>query len=173
MTSSPHWHGIDLRWAYGQLLPAIRHRTGYHRTAYDVLHDALIRFAISTSQERVKEPHAYLNTIVRNLIIDDHREALRFIPLLYEDGEPITGPDMAPPLVPSAEHLADIQQRLAILQNIIDLLPARCKEVFWLFKIEGLPQQEIADKLGISLNMVQKHIIRAMLDLLEAKDLIR
>lgn len=81
--------------------------------------------------------------------------------------------DMDHPLVPSAEHLVDLQQRLAILQNIIDLLPARCKQVFWLFKIEGLSQQEIADRLGISLNMIQKHLIRAMLDLLEARDLIR
>ena len=43
----------------------------------------------------------------------------------------------------------------------------------WPFRIEGLPQQEIAAQLGISLNMVQRHIMRAMLDLLEARDLVR
>lgn len=172
MTSFPTWHGIDLHWAYNQLLPTIYHHTGYRRTAYDILHDALIRFAISTSPDRTAHPEAYLHTIVRNLIIDGHKEQLRFLPLLHQDGVS-TALDMDHPLVPSSEHLVDLQQRLIILQNIIDLLPARCKEVFWLFKIEGLSQQVIADQLGISVNMVQKHLIRAMLDLLEAKDLIR
>lgn len=172
MTLTPMWHGIDLHWAYNQLLPTIYIHTGYRRTAYDVLHDALIRFAISTSQDRIEQPQAYLHTIVRNLIIDAYKEQLRFLPLIHQDDE-ANVLDMDHPLVPSAEHLVDLQQRLAILQNIIDLLPARCKQVFWLFKIEGLSQQEIADRLGISLNMIQKHLIRAMLDLLEARDLIR
>lgn len=173
MTLTPTWHGIDLHWAYSQLLPTIYTHTGYRRSAYDVLHDALIRFAISSSQNRIEQPQAYLHAIVRNLIIDGHKDQLRFLPLEYQDGESNNILDMDHPLVPSAEHLVDLQQRLVILQNIIDLLPARCKEVFWLFKIEGLSQQEIADRLGISLNMIQKHLIRAMLDLLEARDLIR
>lgn len=174
MTPIPKWHGIDLHWAYSKLLPAIYHHPGYGRTALDVLHDALIRFAISTSPDRVEQPHAYLHTIVRNLIIDGHKEQLCFLPLVeYQDGESNIALEIDHPLAPSAEHLADLQQRLVILQNVINLLPARCKEVFWLFKIEGLSQQAIADKLGISLNMIQKHLIRAMLDLLEAKDLIR
>lgn len=172
MSLSPTWHGIDLKWAYADLLSSIYRHTGYSRMAYDVLHDALIRFAISSNPNRLQQPHAYLHTIVRNLLIDGHKEQPRFVPLVSEDSATELAAEYEHPLAPSSEHLVDMQQRLAILQNIIDLLPPRCKETFWLFRIEGLSQQEIADKLGISLNMVQKHIMRAMLDLLEAKDLL-
>ncbi|GAB7562753.1 sigma-70 family RNA polymerase sigma factor [Methylobacillus methanolivorans] len=170
MRLNPTWHGIDLQWAYSDLLPSIYRHTGYHRIACDVLHDALIRFAISSSPGRLEQPHAYLRTIVRNLLIDGYQEQSRFLPLVDEEtGE---NHELNQPAAPSAEHLIDMQQRLTALLNIIDHMPARCKEVFLLFRIEGLSQQEIAEKLGISINMVQKHIMRAMLDLLEAKDLI-
>ncbi|MCB5187932.1 sigma-70 family RNA polymerase sigma factor [Methylobacillus caricis] len=172
MMLNPTWHGIDLRWAYMDLLPTIYRQTSYRRSAYDILHDALIRFAISTNPDRLQQPHAYLHTIVRNLLIDNHKEQARFIPLVTEDIESELAYELDQPRVPSAEHLVDIQQRLDILQKIIDHLPPRCKETFWLYRIEGMAQQDIADKLGISLNMVQRHIMRAMLDLLEAKDLI-
>ncbi|MCB5189347.1 sigma-70 family RNA polymerase sigma factor [Methylobacillus arboreus] len=172
MRLNPTWHGIDLHWAYVDLLPTIYRQTRHRCTACDILHDALIRFAISSNPNRLLQPQAYLHTIVRNLLIDGHKEQSRFLPLLDEDMESGIAYELDQPLVPSTEHLMDIQQRLAILQNIIDHLPPRCKETFWLFRIENLSQQEIADKLGISLNMVQKHIMRAMLDLLEAKDLI-
>ncbi len=72
----------------------------------------------------------------------------------------------------SPEHLADLQQRLQALQSIIDCLPPRCREVFWLFRIEGVSQVEIAHTLGISLNMVERHVIRALLDLRLARDLV-
>ena len=170
MRLNPTWHGIDLHWAYSDLLPSIYRHTGYRRTACDVLHDALIRFAISSSPGRVEQPHAYLRTIVRNLLIDGYQEQTRFLPLVDEDsGEDHTLDQVA---APSTEHLIDMQQRLTILLNIIDHMPARCKEVFLLFRIDGLTQHDIAEKLGISVNMVQKHIMRAMLDLLEARDLI-
>lgn len=163
------WHGIDLNWAYFDLLPTIHRQTGYHRAACDVLHDALIRFAVSTNSHRMEQPHAYLRTIVHNLLVDGYKEQSRFLPFVDED---LTLDDDEARVAPSAEHLLDIQQRLDILLNILDHLPERCKQVFMMFRVDGLSQQEIAEKLGISVNMVQKHIMRAMLDLLEAKDLI-
>lgn len=170
MRINPTWHGIDLHWAYSDLLPTIYRQTGYRRTACDVLHDALIRFAISSNVGRLEQPHAYLRTIVRNLLVDGYKDQSRFLPL--EDEETGAIHELDHPVAPSTEHLLDMQQRLSLLLNIIDHMPARCKEVFVLFRIEGLAQQEIAEKLGISVNMVQKHIMRAMLDLLEAQDLI-
>jgi RNA polymerase sigma factor (sigma-70 family) len=170
------WFGIDLQWAYSDLLPNIYRQTYCKHHARDILHDALVRFALTTSPGRVEQPHAYLRIIVRNLLIDSHREAARLVPLPSDDDTIEKRYDSArfgQPTMPSAEHLADIQQRLHIMQSLINRLPPRCKEVFWLYRIEGLPQQDIADRFGISLNMVQRHIIRAMVDLLEARELIR
>lgn len=42
-----------------------------------------------------------------------------------------------------------------ILQNAINKLPQRCREIFVMKKIEGKEQKEIATELGISENTVE------------------
>jgi RNA polymerase sigma-70 factor (ECF subfamily) len=48
------------------------------------------------------------------------------------------------------------------LNNIINHLPERQKEVYLLHKSEGLKYQEIADRLNISVNTVENHMSRAL-----------
>jgi len=48
------------------------------------------------------------------------------------------------------------------LYKAIDNLPDQCKKVFQLSRFEGLKQQEIADKLGISIKTVKNHITQAL-----------
>ena len=45
----------------------------------------------------------------------------------------------------------------------IDALPPRCREAFILNRFEGLSHQEVADRMGISRNMVAQHVIRGVL----------
>ena len=50
-------------------------------------------------------------------------------------------------------------------QQIIDVmeqLPPKCKEVFKLSRIDELKNKEIADKLGLSLKSVEKHMSKAI-----------
>lgn len=144
-------------------------------TAYDVLHDALVRFALVVKKDRIEQPHAYLRTVVRNLLVDGYREQARFLPLSEVESAPDDGHSVfgyEPALSPSPEQLFDLQQRLRVLEGVIECLPPRCREVFWLFRIEGYTQPEIANKLGISLNMVERHIMRALVDLRAARELM-
>ncbi len=172
------WYGLDLRWAYAELLPGISRHTGSMQLSYDVLHDALIRFALAKNLDRIERPQAYMRTIVRNTLMDALRETSRFVPMVIEteteDGmvETRIAYQVETELVPSAEHVADLQQRLHAMQKVIDCLPPRCREVFWLFRVEGYSHPEIAEKLGISLNMVERHVIRALIDLRSARELI-
>ncbi len=48
------------------------------------------------------------------------------------------------------------------IREAIDKLPARCRQIFELKKLEGLTQKEIAGKLNISVNTVEKQLSRAM-----------
>jgi RNA polymerase sigma-70 factor, ECF subfamily len=48
------------------------------------------------------------------------------------------------------------------LYTAIDLLPDQCKKVFEMSRFEELKQQEIADKLGISIKTVKNHITIAL-----------
>lgn len=170
------WHGIDLRWAYGSLLPSIYRKTACRQYAFDVLHDALVRFVLTKNPRRHEQPHAYLQVIVRNVLVDEHHESKRFQSLDQDElseAREIANNGCDQIFTPSAEHLADIQQRISAMQQLIDRLPPRCREAFWLYRIDGMNQSDIAAQLGISLNMVQRHVMRAMLELLEAADLAR
>lgn len=48
------------------------------------------------------------------------------------------------------------------LYKAIDALPEQCKKVFIMSRFDGLKQQEIADKLGISIKTVKNHITHAL-----------
>lgn len=49
-------------------------------------------------------------------------------------------------------------------------LPVNCRKVFIWQKIEGLTQQEIAVRLGLSKNMVEKYMIRTLRHLRDRLD---
>jgi RNA polymerase sigma-70 factor (ECF subfamily) len=59
------------------------------------------------------------------------------------------------------EELEDNELKLRVYKAI-DELPDQCRKVFKLSRFEGLKQQEIADRLGISIKTVKNHITRAM-----------
>lgn len=49
-----------------------------------------------------------------------------------------------------------------IMENTIEELPDQCKSIFKLSRINGLKNQEIADKLDISVRTVETQIYRAL-----------
>lgn len=174
MNSSIEWHGINLRWAYCELLPAIYNDIRCRHKAYDILHDALLKFAISPTTINLDKPHAYLRVIAHNLANEDRRVNKRLI--TFSSSDEFSLPeflDDPAKLAPSPEELVSIKQRLEALQRVINRLPPKCREAFWLYRVEQLPLKDIADKLSISVNMVSRHITRAMLDLARLQDFIQ
>ena len=62
----------------------------------------------------------------------------------------------------STEHFfAESELRLAIQTSLCKLQP-RCREVFELSRLNGLPNQEISDKLGISKRTVELQISNSL-----------
>jgi len=162
-----NWQDIDLRWAYSDLLLSLSRQTRCVQRAYDVLHDAFLRFALARPAQPLTQPNAYLRQVAQSVLVDHFRRNARVQPL-PEHHEESDDTHFAP----SAEHLLDVQQRLIALQRILDCLPPRCREVFWLARIEGCAQSEIAQQLGITLNMVERHMARALVDLRNARELL-
>lgn len=48
------------------------------------------------------------------------------------------------------------------IEKTIESLPDRCREVFILSRMNGLKNKEIAEKLGISIKNVERHLTRAL-----------
>ncbi|WP_047539375.1 RNA polymerase sigma factor [Methylotenera versatilis] len=168
------WYGLDLRWVYTDLLKHIFFHTKCIHAAQDVLHDALLRFAFSRHGSHADEPHAYLRTVVKNLLTDNFQLSSRFVTLSNSADDQTIELHLADysdaNWALSPEKILDIQQRLQSIQQIINCLPPKCREVFWLFRIEGLRQAEIAVQLNISVNMVERHVIRALIDIRAARE---
>lgn len=167
-TPSLNWQDIDLRWAYSDLLLSLSRQTRCVQRAYDVLHDALLRYALARPAQPLTQPNAYLRQVAQSVLVDHLRRNARLQPLPEQHEAAGDAP-----FASCADHVLDIQQRLSALQCILDGLPPRCREVFCLARIEGCTQNEIAQQLGISLNMVERHMARALVDLRKARELLR
>ncbi|MDR2775603.1 MAG: RNA polymerase sigma-70 factor [Tannerella sp.] len=48
------------------------------------------------------------------------------------------------------------------IEKALQTLPAQCRKIFTLHKMDGLSYQEVADKLNISINTVRTQLTRAM-----------
>jgi RNA polymerase sigma-70 factor (ECF subfamily) len=61
-----------------------------------------------------------------------------------------------------AERQLSAREELRRTQQGIDQLPARCREVVWLRKVEGLSTKETAERLGVGIDTVEKQITNGM-----------
>ena len=139
------------------LRPALAKRLGSMHDAEDVLHEAFARFIMTYSGRIIASPLALLARIAMNIVRDTNRtESYRRHQMEWRDQ-----PVCASPPFPDPESACSTQQLLSQLQNAIDRLPPRCREVFLLTRIEGMAHADAAAILGISRSAVEKHLARA------------
>lgn len=99
--------------------------------------------------------------IAMNLAVDYQRKSsVRDRYLVDSDASTIE--ETATDAAHSPEQTLIAQQRLSRVQSALNELPPDCRTVFLLHGVEGLKYTEIADRLGISVSMVGKHLARAM-----------
>jgi RNA polymerase sigma-70 factor (ECF subfamily) len=157
---------------YQELLNYFARAVRSRDRASDLVHEAYTRvLALEQSGQVVEQPRALLYRTARNLLIDQHRRQAVRAPHTANDAadgpqgdEPL--PDVADLPAPAAlgpEAQAASAQGMAALLATIDALPLRCRQAFILHKFDGLPQAEVAARMGISRKMVEQHIQRAML----------
>lgn len=136
------------------LLGFITKRTGDPQLAQDILQDLYVKLEGQSSATEVKYPKAYLYRIANNLIIDQQRFQSRFTDSdddsLHQVNE--LGPEV------ELEH----QQRLKIVAQALNELPDKTKDVFTMQRLQQVDKSEVASNLGISVNMVEKHLRRAV-----------
>ena len=58
----------------------------------------------------------------------------------------------------TANHKLDYEDLKSALETVLQEVPGRCREIFWLSRIEQLSNQEIADRLNISKRTVENQI---------------
>lgn len=144
---------------YDTLRARVERRVRSPELAADIVQDCYLRIVEHDPAVRIDNPLAFLHRVIGNLTIDRLRE-LEVRTRGTETDEPSAEiADHAP----GNEAILLGRQRLALLMQAVDELPPRCREVFILRKLRHLEYDDIAHRMGISRNMVEKHLRKALL----------
>ncbi|MBF4207719.1 MULTISPECIES: sigma-70 family RNA polymerase sigma factor [Pseudomonas] len=142
---------------YRELVSFLCARLGNRQAAEDVAHDAYIRVLERTGGNDIEHPRAFLYRTALNLVIDGHRRGL------LRQAEPLEVLDTDERFFsPAPSQNMDLNQRLDLMQRALAELSQPCRECFLLRKLDGLSHPQIAERLGVSRSLVEKHIVNAM-----------
>jgi RNA polymerase sigma-70 factor (ECF subfamily) len=144
---------------YGELIGFVRARVRCSTTAADIVQDTYLRAVASSQSHALDNPQAFLYRVASNLAVDHLRQQRSRGKYIIQ----ATVPEDEHPKAPSPETQLQDRQRLQALLMAVDELPPRCREVFILRRFEDLDQDQISRRLGISRNMVEKHLRHALL----------
>lgn len=137
--------------------------------AADVVQESYERLIrLERAQVPIAEPRALLYQTARRVIVDQYRrERLR----QHDDVDALDEaelPNLPAHLEPDSALAST--QALQAYAAAIEALPPRCREAFMLFVFEDLPQREIAERMGTSVSMIEKHIARGRLACRQCED---
>lgn len=144
---------------YDDLVDHLRRRFGDKGFARDVVQDVCVQLLEKPPADAVQKQYAFLRRVSTHLAIDRYR---------VEQGRHRIVESVAD----LPDHIADERnhedqfeagRELDVLTELIENLPPRCREVFIMHKIYELPQVEVAARLKISRQMVEKHLRVGML----------
>jgi RNA polymerase sigma factor (sigma-70 family) len=142
-----------------KLRKLLRHRGRTKDEADDLIQEAFLRLQAYRRERQVREPEAFLVRTVQNLTIDARRQKLHRGPHVAVDTETLRLIDPTP----EPDEVVAARQRLQQLKAGLATLPPRTREIILLNRIDGLSQQQIAERLRISVSAVEKHIAKAAL----------
>ncbi len=133
--------------------------------AADLMQDTFVRLLARDEAVELREPRAFLTTVAQRLLYNHwRREAL-------EQAWQETLAHLPPETMPSPEQRAILLETLTEIDRLLDGLPLAVRRAFLMAQLDGLPQAEIARRLGVSLATVKRHLVRAGLRCYFALDL--
>jgi RNA polymerase sigma-70 factor (ECF subfamily) len=124
----------------------------------DVSQEAFLRAFKAEKTTKVLQPKSFLFRIAKNVAISQLRSKSRQITDYIEDQ-------------PSADVLLSewstedevmAQQKLGIHCEAVAALPPKCRRVYLMRKVYGMPHKEIAERLGIATSTVEKHLLKGV-----------
>lgn len=127
--------------------------------AEELAQETYVRFLRQPETRQVIDLNAFLFTVAANLARDYLRSSAR----RHRIQEPLPLDPELPDTGPSPEEIVASQHLGEQLEKAINTLPAKTREIFLMYKADGLRYREIAEHLGISERTVEYHIRQAAL----------
>jgi RNA polymerase sigma factor (sigma-70 family) len=120
----------------------------------DLIQESYARLLRAREMGKIRCVRSYFYTTARNVALDFFRHERIIVVTRIAEIEQLDVLDNSP----DAAEAASNDDELAVLSEAIRMLPARCREVLVLRKINGLSQKEIARRLHITENTVAAQV---------------
>lgn len=148
----------------GALLKMARRMTGNVETARDLVHETYADLMSGEKWRVIDNPRAYALKSVRSFA-GRWLQRSRIVPFdLRANMESLDVAD----LDPNAFEVLSAKDQHRMILKAVAQLPQQCRRVVELRRFKDRSHSQIAEELGISLSMVEKHLARGMLLLAEA-----
>jgi RNA polymerase sigma-70 factor (ECF subfamily) len=154
-----------IRWVAQNAIPQERRARAALRRAGvteadidDLLQEAYCRLAALRSVDHIDNPAGYFLRVVKNAWRDSLRRS-KVVPLdsLTENAALFVRDETN-----GIEAAAIAKEELGRIDAVLATLPERCRAIFIAKRVEGLSQREIAARLGVSENVVENDIQKAL-----------
>ena len=142
-----------------ELLSFFRHRLAQSQDAADLAQESWSRLMRYRQDQPPASLRSLLFTIARNVL----KNLWRWSSLhQLEQSTDFTEVDVVSEL-PGVERQWQAQRYLEALEATVAGMPDKRRTVFLLSRVEGLSNAEVAQRCGISVKMVEKHLTKAII----------
>jgi RNA polymerase sigma factor (sigma-70 family) len=131
----------------------------------DLIQEAFLRLQTYCRDHAIEKTEAFLVRTALNLSADQSRREHR-VTFEHSASEELVLIDP----YPTPDEVYASQERLLLWKRGVAALSPRRREVFLLNRVEGYSFPQIAERLGITLSMVEKHAAKAVLFLTDWMD---
>lgn len=124
----------------------------------DIVQETFILSYAASRKKKIDSPRAFMLQTAKNIALNtskraDHKQHFSFDDLLDDDFQMHSQ---------NVEERYQAEEMFVYFCRAIAELPVDCRRVFILKKVYGLSQAEIAERFGISISMVEKHVAKGM-----------
>ncbi len=130
--------------------------TGDRARAEELVQHALVKTYVAWDVARARDPLAYARRVLVNLRIDTWRQRRREVLLA-----PADIPESSRPELTEAERREDAELLVRALRG----LPLKRRRIVVLRYLEGMPEKEVAELLGLPLGTVKSSAARGLAEL--------
>jgi RNA polymerase sigma factor (sigma-70 family) len=130
-----------------------------HAEAAELAQEVYLRMLRIPDMASIRNPEAYLFTVATNLM-REHAVRERRLSNTVDVNDPAVQDQLAE--LPSFGGQIDAAQRIKRLREVLHELSPKCHAAVVLQYWHGLSYEEIAERLGVSTNMVKKYLSQAL-----------
>jgi len=124
----------------------------------DLTQETILRALEAERRQEIREPTGFLVGIAKNIARKELQKRSRFVLGLIEEFRP----EEHILDEPSVDDVVDSQERMLIFWEALSTLPPQCQKVFVLKNVHGERHKDIAQRLGISVSTVEKHVAEGL-----------